>query len=193
MWEYDITSTERSASNCHAFWAGKNSRSLNVFTCHVLICLMTAVWKISKWFVPGFITLARPRTYFVIHSLYFILSYKVVDGLSLKTWEEYTKWLKISAKYSCSNTRSPRNNIRWFGNIRIVLWSIPPAMLLRNVWENTILDELSVRNSLQIRNYVSELEITKYCKICNSILLPFKNQRNYMNGKANLTPHKTRG
>jgi len=29
------------------------------------------------------------------------------------------------------------------------------------VWENPILGELSVRDSLQIRNYISDLEITK--------------------------------
>jgi len=52
-------------------------------------------------------------------------------------------------------------------------------MLLRNVWENIILGELSVWNSLQIRNYVSELEITKEdCKTCNNIF----QYRNIKNG-----------
>jgi hypothetical protein len=44
-------------------------------------------------------------------------------------------------------------------------------MLLRNVWENIILGELSVRNSLQIRNYVSEPEITK--EDCKTLTIYF--------------------
>jgi hypothetical protein len=40
------------------------------------------------------------RTSFVFHSFYFVLSYKVAYGLSVKILVEYIKWLKISAKYA---------------------------------------------------------------------------------------------
>jgi len=44
-----------------------------------------------------------------------------------------------------------------------------PKCFLEMCGENTILGELSVRNSLQIRNYISDLEITKKIVTCVTI------------------------